>query len=108
MPLPVTLSFCRQGLHCSTALPAADIDEVTGNRGCRSHLRADQVRAAALALPALEVAVRCGGTAFAGFKRVWIQLVPADTRTSREYHDANDANNSAEIFGEELVRRLAL
>ena len=42
------------------------------------------------------------------FKRVWLQLAPVNTLHSREYHDANDANNTSEISGEELVRKLGL
>src|SRR5579859_2087053 len=56
---------------CSVA-PVADIDEVTGYCGGRGHGGADEVRAATLALPTLEVAVRCRGAAFAGLEDVGV------------------------------------
>src|SRR5579859_1714708 len=45
---------------------------MTRNRGCRCHCRANQMRAATLALPSLKVAVAGGGAALAGGKLVAI------------------------------------
>src|SRR5258708_8681676 len=52
--------------------PAPDVDEVAGNRCRGSHHRAHQVRAAARALAALEIAVGGRGAALAGFQPVGI------------------------------------
>src|SRR5581483_10187252 len=51
-------------------VPLADVDEVAGDRRRRGHGRADEVRAAALALAALEVAVRGGGAALPRLQHV--------------------------------------
>src|SRR5581483_6916084 len=50
----------------------AHVDEVAGDGGGGGHLRRDQVRAPAVALPALEVAVRGGGAALAGLELVGV------------------------------------
>ena len=53
-------------------LPLADIDEVAGDGGGGGHGGRDQVRAAALALPAFEVAVAGGGAALARLELVGV------------------------------------
>ncbi|MBB6048599.1 hypothetical protein [Armatimonas rosea] len=42
------------------------------------------------------------------YLRTWVKLNAVDPRTRRsiEYHDANDSNNTAQLSGTELVRRL--
>lgn len=42
------------------------------------------------------------------YLRTWVKLTAIDRRTRRsiEYHDANDSNNTAQLSGTELVRRL--
>ena len=42
------------------------------------------------------------------YLRTWVKLNAIDLRTRRviEYHDANDRNNTAELSGTELARRL--
>ena len=42
------------------------------------------------------------------YLRTWVKLNAIDRRTRRpiEYHDANDSNNTAQLSGTELVRRL--
>ena len=57
-------------LHARRQL--ARVDEVAGDRRRRGELRADQVRAAAASLPALEVAVRGRGAALAVREHVGI------------------------------------
>src|SRR5580704_6973526 len=46
-------------------LPISDVDEMSGDRGCRGHGRRHQVRAALVTLAALEIAVRGRGTTLA-------------------------------------------
>src|SRR4051794_12085237 len=46
-------------------LPRPDVDEMPGNRGGRGHLRRDEMGAALVALPPLEIAVRSRGAALA-------------------------------------------
>src|SRR5580698_593756 len=48
----------------------ADVHKMSGNGGCRGHDGADQMRAAALALAALEVAIGGAGAALAGRQHV--------------------------------------
>src|SRR3954471_13447552 len=50
--------------------PLPDVDEVPLDGGRGGHLRADEVRAPAASLAALEVAVRGGGAALAGLEDV--------------------------------------
>src|SRR3990170_3852389 len=50
-------------LNGSMSLPLPDVHEVAGDGGGGGHLRAHQVRAPALPLPALEVAVGAGSAA---------------------------------------------
>src|SRR5258708_18237876 len=52
--------------------PAPHIDELAGDRGCRRHGRRHQMRAAFIALAALEIAVRGRGAALAGLEFVGI------------------------------------
>lgn len=48
----------------------ADVHQMSGNRRCRRHFRADQMGAPALALSPLEVAVRRGGAPLTGLQNV--------------------------------------
>src|SRR5262245_60942153 len=52
--------------------PLAHVDEMPGDRRGRGHLRAHQVRSAARALPALEVAVGGRGRALARLQPVGV------------------------------------
>src|SRR5258705_13645936 len=52
--------------------PTPHIDEPAGYRGCRRHGRRHQMRAAFIALAALEIAVRGRGAALAGLEFVGI------------------------------------
>jgi hypothetical protein len=42
------------------------------------------------------------------FSRLWVVLEPSDRRSTTIYSDANNTNNTVEISGDELVRRLGL
>src|ERR1043165_9984606 len=52
--------------------PLPDVNELAGKRGGGCHRRRDQVCAAPLTLPALEIAVRCGGATLTGAQPVGI------------------------------------
>lgn len=52
--------------------PLPDINEPAGDRGSSGHRRRDQVRAALVTLPALEISVRRGCATFAGAQTVGI------------------------------------
>src|SRR5688572_31550749 len=52
--------------------PASDVDEMSRDCRGRRHRRADEVRASARTLAALEVAVRGRGAALAGFQAVGV------------------------------------
>src|SRR5688500_5719465 len=69
---PVTLVYACISVRSVLRRPGAHVHEVAGDgRRCR-HLRAHQVGAPALALPSLEVPVRCGGAALARLEDVRI------------------------------------
>src|SRR5688572_30210389 len=55
-----------------TLVPAPDVDEVSGDRRGGGHGRRAEMRAPALALTPLEVAVRRRGTALAGAEDVGV------------------------------------
>src|SRR2546425_7468688 len=56
----------------TTSTPVTNIDEVSGDGGGGGHGRTDQMRAAALSLTPLEVAVGGAGAALPRLEDVWI------------------------------------
>src|SRR4051794_37791702 len=68
-PVIVSMAFMI-GWVVPLLVPVADVDEAAGDRGGGGHLGADEVRAAARALAALEVAVRGRRAALAGLQLV--------------------------------------
>src|SRR5690242_4731685 len=58
--------------HDAASIPLSDVDEMSGNRGSCSHRRRNEMRAALIALAALEIAVRGRGAALAGRELVGI------------------------------------
>src|SRR5262249_1485764 len=56
----------------SGSRPLSDVDELAGNRGGCGHRRRDQMCAALVALPALEIAIGRGRATFAGAEPVGI------------------------------------
>src|SRR4051794_3472048 len=62
----------RAGRPSATRFPVPDVDEVPFESGCGGHLGTDQVRAAAAALAAFEVAVRGRGAPLARLEDVGV------------------------------------
>src|SRR5712691_13330682 len=85
----------------SSELP--DVDEMPRNRCRRRHRRADEVRAAAAALPALEVPVRRRGAALAGGEDVRVHA-EAHRATGPPPLEAGVLEDAVETF----VLRLSL
>src|SRR5262245_38503703 len=73
-------------------LVIADVGEVTAERCGGGHARAHQMRTSTTALPTFEIAVRCGGAAFARLQLVGIhrqahgaaRLAPFETRLAED------------------------
>src|SRR5713226_3119318 len=72
--------------------PTPHIDELAGYRGCRRHGRRHQMRAAFIALAALEITVRGRGAALAGLELVGVhgeahraaRLAPLEARREED------------------------
>src|SRR5215208_4112043 len=94
-PVIVSIAF----MIVLVLVPVADVDEAARDRRGGGHLGADEVRAAARALAALEVAVRGRRAALAG-----LQLV----RVHGQAHRAALAAPVEARGGEDLVQALGL
>src|SRR5437867_2205678 len=74
------------------------VDEMPGDRGARRHRGTDEMRAAAAALPAFEIAVRRRRAALAGFEPVVVHR-EAHRASGLAPFETGVAENPVQAFG---------